>query len=173
MRKLAKVKARLFFEVLDSKEFELIEDFSSVYDEYFLAVDSPQMRAQLRQQNHVAYLAFIINFLKAIFSHLAFSKLTSEMRDDIIEALKKANYHVKVNDFENSIKTILTRLQMQYDIEIDSLQKMNPKNKITFEGQLVTIENVLGRTIDEDISLAKFIELQKSATSKITKNGTK
>jgi hypothetical protein len=71
-----------------------------------------------------------------------------------------------LKDFEGSIKQTIGRLKMQLKIENESI----PKNtqKVSFHKQLVDLENILKRNIPEDISLAKFIELQKSI-----KNGTK
>ena len=46
------------------------------------------------------------------------------------------------------------------DAESVSIPKST--QKITFHKQLVDLENILKRNIPEDISLAKFIELQKS-----------
>jgi hypothetical protein len=75
--------------------------------------------------------------------------------------------HVKKSDFyknkksHGSKKNILrSHFSKILKIENESI----PKNtqKITFHKQLVDLENILKRNIPEDISLAKFIELQKS-----------
>lgn len=73
------------------------------------------------------------------------------MYDDILKALK-----VKIGGIKNRIR--LEELYFKQD---------NEKIGATYEEICVSIENVLERTIDENLSMYKFIAYEKSSNNKI------
>jgi hypothetical protein len=164
MLELGKIKAIDFFEALDSGNY--FDGFERIYDLYFQAIADPKMQMVLKQQNLINSLNYKINMCVLIINHLAESKLTEQDRIEICTELRKSGLNIHLKDFEGSIKQTIGRLKMQLKIENESI----PKNtqKVSFHKQLVDLENILKRNIPEDISLAKFIELQKSI-----KHGTK
>jgi Holliday junction resolvase RusA-like endonuclease len=158
MHELSKIKAIDFFEALESGNY--FDGFEQIYDLYFEAISDPKMQMVLKQQNLINSLSFKLQMCVIIINHLAESKLTEQDRIEICTELRKSGLNIRLKDFEGSIKQVVGNLKMQLKIESESI----PKNtqKVSFHKQLVDLENILKRNIPEDISLAKFIELQKS-----------
>ena len=100
------------------------------------------------------------------------------MRLDFIDALQ-TGYDIVIDkkaNFEDEVLRVLTieigiiqNDLTQAKMTFDQMTEKSKKTVVEFEDQIVSMENILDRTIKDEITLAKYIALQKSAKQRIEK----
>ena len=176
------IKAKIFFKILDTKDYQLLKPkprekcleqvFMSIYDEFFIHSENNEAKQYLELSKKVAEYEYKISNLKRALHFYYYNKTTKEMRLGFIEALKKG-YDIEIDPNESFSSEVLRVLNIDLGIleneleisknELIQLTKKETQKISSYESKIVAVENVLKRSIDDDITLAKYIELEKSA----------
>ena len=182
------IPAKLFFEVLSSKDYTLLqadnedEDleqvFIAIYDDFFVKSDNPEAKRYLNLTTNIAFLEYKLATIKQVMEFAYFAQLTNEMRDKLLKALEVGCgiYIDKEADFTEEVKRVMqvetgiieNDLTME-KLELDSMVKNSSQKAFDFYDNIVSLSNVHERNIDETLTLAMYIALDKSAKQKIKK----
>lgn len=170
------VPAKVFYKVLSTGDVSLLgheseqentEAFDIIYDLYFSEVNNAFMKVMMKSRNRLVFLNYKITVLSNAINFIATTPLTTEDAKPLRDALLKMG--VQLN--QNSINQQIGILRNEILAEENAVKEFNKGEKSSFEARIVWMENVLGRSIDDNITLAKDIELEKSANLKIKENG--
>ena len=185
---IEKIPAKLFFEVLSSKDYTLLEAdnededletvFIAIYDDFFVKSDNPEAKRYLNLTTNIAFLEYKLATIKQVMEFAYFAQLTKEMRDKLLKALEVGCgiYIDKDADFTEEVKRVMqvetgiieNDLTME-KLDLDSMVKNSSQKAFDFYDNIVSLSNVHERNIDETITLAMYIALDKSAKQKIKK----
>jgi hypothetical protein len=180
--KIDKIPARVFFEILETKNYQLLkpkpkeqgleELFISIYDEYFTKSENHTAKEYLEASNKVIFLTYKIETIRNVMLFVFKNPTTKEMRTEILQALKQGcGIHIDPKeDFLSEIKRVL-------QVEIGILENDLSEAKMTLESlsksetgfdfynHIAELGNVLqGNTlINADMTLAVYLALEKSA----------
>ena len=178
------IPAKLFFDILESKDFNLLEPkkgekgledvFSSIYDDYFVKSDNDSSKRYLELLQQTELTKYKIKSIKQVLEFLVFNKTTKQIRIDLLEALIEIGVNINLeSDFLDETKNIL---QVELGIlendlsfliiELENMQKANKNSVFNFYESLVGLESVHERTLDDEMVLIKFIEYEKLAIKK-------
>ena len=183
---IKKIPAKLFFEVLSSKDYTLLEAdnededletvFIAIYDDFFVKSDNPEAKRYLNLTTNIAFLEYKLSTIKQVMEFAYFAQLTKEMRDKILKALEVGCgiYIDKDADFTEEVQRVMqvetgiieNDLTME-KLDLDSMVKNSSQKAFDFYDNIVSLSNVHERNIDETITLAMYIALDKSAKQKI------
>lgn len=178
-----KIPARLFFEIADSGNLELLvikykhkkevlkKAWSKIYDLYFEKRDDKRMSMVLDYKKRIVLLKYKIDIINNCLKALVIVELPKEQLTAICEALKKLKIHIDpskkiTQEVLNALELDVNNLNIELDALLLKVKNMTSDIKSDFESDLVSIENTLERSISEDISLAKFIALERSASAR-------
>lgn len=176
------IPAKTFFEILESKNYQLLkpkpkekgleEVFISIYDEFFLKSDNPEANEYLKVTKEIASLTYKIAVLKQSLYFYYHNTTTEKMRLDFIEALKEG-YDIIINTelpFIDEVHRVLTIEIGIIENDLTSAKtifnSMTSKSKskaFDYEEQVVNIEGIIGRNINDGIKLDKYIAYEKQA----------
>lgn len=182
------IPAKLFFDVLSSKDYTLLkpddenEDletvFTAIYDDFFVKSDNPEAKRYLNLTTNIAFLEYKLATIKQVMEFAYFAQLTKEMRDKLLKALEVGCgiYIDKEGDFTEEVKRVMqvetgiieNDLTME-KLELESMVKNSTQKAFDFYDNIVSLSNVHERNIDETVTLAMYIALDKSAKQKIKK----
>ena len=185
---IEKIPAKLFFEVLSSKDYTLLEAdnkdedletvFIAIYDDFFVKSDNPEAKRYLILTTNIAFLEYKLATIKQVMEFAYFAQLTKEMRDKLLKALEVGCgiYIDKDADFTEEVKRVMqvetgiieNDLTME-KLDLDSMVKNSSQKAFDFYDNIVSLSNVHERNIDETLTLAMYIALDKSAKQKIKK----
>jgi hypothetical protein len=182
------IPAKLFFDVLNTKDYSLLQPdnenedleavFIAIYDDFFVKSDNPEAKRYLNLTTNIAFLEYKLATIKQVMEFAYFAHLTKEMRDKILKALEVGCgiYIDKDADFTEEVKRVMqvetgiieNDLTME-KLDLDSMVKNSSQKAFDFYDNIVSLSNVHERNIDETITLAMYIALDKSAKQKIKK----
>lgn len=183
--------AKIFFDILHTKNYQLLkpkpsEDglekiFTNIYDDFFIKSDNYEAKQYLKLTTNVAFLKYKIATIKQVLHFIYYNDVTEEMKIKLLDALEKGCeiYIDKDSDFGTELQRVLqveigiieNDLTME-ELELDNIGK-NRNNKIfDFYDNIVSLSNVHNRNIDEKLTLAMYISIEKSA-SRIIKEQNK
>jgi hypothetical protein len=182
------IPSKLFFDVLNTKDYSLLQPndenedleaiFIAIYDDFFIKSDNPEAKRYLNLTTNIAFFEYKLATIKQVMQFAYFSKLTNEMRQKILKALEVGCgiYIDKDADFAEEVKRVMqveigiieNDLTM-YKLELDAMVKNSSQKAFDFYDTIVSLSNVHERNIDETITLAMYIALDKSAKQKIKK----
>lgn len=182
------IPAKVFFKILETKNYQLLcpkprekgleQIFVSIYDDFFIKSDNAEANEYLKLTKEINFLYHKINVLKQALHFYFYNQTTEKMRMDFIEAVK-VGYDIIINpnaEFIDEVHNVLT-IEIgiiQNDLTMaetafKSMSKKSQSKAFDYEKQIVNIENVLERAIEDDkITLAKYIAYEKSAEQKIS-----
>lgn len=190
----AEIPAKVFFEVMLEGKLELLGNapeekleavFDKIFDEYITLDGNEKVLNWYKKRETVSRLASKIELIELLLYRILFIELTTKERLELIDKLNSiedkpatdyspATYLVKfskdkpiLDEVKRVQDVVLGSLKTRINIEIASEKKQGENIKYVFENDLVDIENVLGRTIDDDVTLKKFISLKHSANKKV------
>lgn len=188
------IPAKVFFEILKTKDYSLLQPrwreknldqvFMSIYDDYFLRSENEQAKEFLRIQNELIANEYKVNILKQALSFYFYNKTTEQMRKDFIKALKKG-FRIVIDESVPFIEEVQRVLNIEIGIleneismckiGLQELNKGGQSKEFDFYDTLVGLSNVLtGNTlIKDDITLAVYVSLEKSAKKQIENSNKK
>lgn len=178
--------AKIFFDVLSSKDYSLLQPdneneeletiFIAIYDDFFIKSDNPEAKRYLALTTNIAFLEYKLATIKQVMEFAYFAHLTKEMRDKLLKALEVGCgiYINKDADFTEEVKRVMqvetgiieNDLTME-KLDLDSMVKNSSQKAFDFYDNIVSLSNVHERNIDETLTLAMYIALDKSAKQKI------
>lgn len=178
------IPAKVFFKILENKDYQLLKPkprekglesvFLSIYDDWFIQSENPNAKEYLRMTNEMAFLIYKINTIKQVLHFIYYNQTTEKMRFDIIDALSlNCNIYLdKSKSFTNEMLDVL-RIQvgeLEIDLEMlktnrDELKPSDSEQEKVFSyyRQIMGFENIIKRNIDENCTLAKYIEYERTA----------
>jgi len=176
------IKAKVFFKILETKNYQLLKPkpkekgleqiFIGIYDEFFIRSDNDEAKQYLELTKQIAFLEAKIAYLKQALHFYYYNKTTNEMRLEFVEALS-TGYDIVIDinaPFRDEVLRVLTVevgiIENDLSMAKSSYEQMTKKSQqkaISYESRVVGIENVLKRSVDDDITLAKYVEYEKSA----------
>jgi len=177
------IPAKVFFHIMHSGEFDqlgtdkaenLESAFNIIFDEYIEVDNNTQIMDWYTQRCKVENIRKTINMVETCLHHITFSIMT---HDELLEAIRVINLIKGVNvrfDINKDPLDEIIRIQqkvlgsLQNDLNFELSKEKDTKEDVQyhFEEDLVSIENVLERSVPEDMSLRKFVFLKKSAIEK-------
>lgn len=183
------IPAKLFFKILDTNDYSLLgfdteaenkQAFEQIFDEYHTLTQSGKLKNDIELKKQIALLNYKIEVIETTLYVLLNFPMTKDQRQDIIVNLHSIGVTItpennmveQINKIaEVSIGSMKTKLKILVD-QYDKRSKTK-EVKTTFEKMLVNIENVLNRTIDETITMRKFLALQESANERVRQHKMK
>jgi len=176
------IPAKTFFKILETKDYQLLKPkpkekgleqvFISIYDEFFIKSDNTEANEYLKLTKEIASLEYKIAYLKQALHFYFYNRTTEAMRMEFIEALK-VGYDIVINielPFIDEVKRVLSVeigiIENDLSLAKTNYEKMTKKSQqkaFDYELQVVNLENVIKRSINDDITLAKYIAYEKTA----------
>lgn len=181
-----KIPAYLFFEIAESNDLkslvikgkptknQLAKAWEKIYDAYYKRLDDRQMERAMDSKKRIGLLKMKIDIVENVLYVLSLINAPKELLVTVIQSLKKIGIHLDETKAVplavlNTLQVDLVNLRTELDVEVEKYAKMTSGEGLNFTDDVVGIENVLERSIPEDISLDKYISLKKSAKDKIAR----
>ncbi len=182
------IPAKLFFDVLSSKDYGLLQPdneeedlekvFIAIYDDFFVKSDNPEAKRYLNLTTNIVFLEYKLATIKQVMEFTYFAQLTKEMRDKLLKSLevgcgiyidKEANFAEEVQRVMQVETGIIQNDLSMEKLELEAMTKRSTQKAFDFYDNIVSLSNVHERNIDETVTLAMYIALDKSAKQKIKK----
>jgi len=180
------IPAKLFFDVLQDKDFSLLEPFEneseeeveqvfvSIYDEYFLKSENPKSKEFLRLRQEIAFMTYKIESVVQVLDFLLFNTTTKEMRITLLQSLIDIGININLeNVFYEEVKNVL---QVELGVltndlnfakmDLEEITKDNKDKVFDFYESLVGLEMVHERTLSDEMILSKYIVYERLAIQK-------
>lgn len=188
------IPAKLFFEALNEQDFTLLGEgtpeeqekaFDSIFDEYVTLDNNEKVLSWYKKRSKIALINLQIQIISTTIYSICYVPLTNTEREALIDVLNNIE-GVKVGfNKEKPLLEEVARIQTQVigalknrlNIEMSTEKRQEKANKFCFEQDLVSVQNVLGYNLNDDLSLRKYVFLKKSAENKanaqkkVKKNG--
>lgn len=185
------IPARVFFDILHTKNYQLLKPkpneeglekiFTDIYDDFFVKSDNYEAKQYLKLTTNIAFLEYKIATIKQVLHFMYYNEVTEEMKLKLLEALEKGCeiYIEKDTDFATELQRVLqveigiieNDLTME-KLELDNIVKNRNEKLFDFYDNIVSLSNVHNRNIDEKLTLAMYVSIEKSA-SRIIKEQNK
>jgi len=189
---ISTIPAKVFFSILHDKNYQnlkpkprekgLEQIFISIYDEFFIKSDNAEANEYLALTKEIAFLEYKIAYLRQALHFYYYNKTTDKMRLDFIDAVKKG-YGIVINKdvpFIDEVERVLCIeigiINNDLSIAKINFKTMTEKSQskaFDYEEQIVNIEQVIGRNINEGIMLDKYIAYEKQAKKVAEQNKKK
>ena len=178
------IPAKLFFDVLHEKNFDLLEPtegeegledvFSLIYDDYFVKSDNARSKRFLELQQEIKFMEHKIHSVVQILDFLMFNTTTPEIRKTLLEALISIGVNISLeNEFIEEVKNVLNielgvlQNDLSFlNIEMQQMQNENTGGVFDFYESLVGLESIHERNLDEEMTLIKYVHYEKLAIKK-------
>ncbi len=190
------IPAKLFFDILESKDFMLLEPlenetdeevenaFIAIYDDFFTKSDNPRSKEFLRLRQEIAFITYKIESVVQVIDFLLFNTTTKEMRIMLLKSLISIGVNINLEaEFMGEVQNVLNIeigiLGNDLNIakmDLENLSKENKDEVFDFYESLVGLESVHERNLDEEMTLIKYLNYEKLAIKKAElqkKNSTK
>ena len=185
------IPAKTFFDILHTKNYQLLKPkpreegleiiFTDIYDDFFVKSDNYEAKQYLKLTNNIAFLVYKIATIKQVLNFVYYNEITKDMKLKLLEALEKGCeiYIDKNAEFISEVQRVLqveigiieNDLTME-KLELDNMAKNRSEKLFDFYDNIVSLSNVHNRNIDEKITLAMYVSIEKSA-SRIIKEQNK
>jgi uncharacterized protein YicC (UPF0701 family) len=185
------IPAKTFFDILQTKNYQLLKPkpseeglekiFTNIYDDFFVKSDNYEAKQYLKLTTNIAFLVYKIATIKQVLNFVYYNEMTKDMKLNLLDALEKGcDIYIDKNDeFGNELQRVLqveigiieNDLTMER-LELDNMAKNRNEKLFDFYDNIVSLSNVHNRNIDEKITLAMYVSIEKSA-SRIIKEQNK
>jgi hypothetical protein len=185
------IPAKTFFDILQTKNYQLLKPkpseeglekiFTDIYDDFFVKSDNYEAKQYLKLTTNVAFLIYKIATIKQVLNFVYYNEMTKDMKLKLLDALEQGCeiYIDKNDEFGNELQRVLqveigiieNDLTME-KLELDNMAKNRTEKLFDFYDNIVSLSNVHNRNIDEKITLAMYVSIEKSA-SRIIKEQNK
>jgi len=185
------IPAKTFFDILHTKNYQLLKPkpseeglekiFTDIYDDFFVKSDNYEAKQYLKLTTNVAFLIYKIATIKQVLNFVYYNEMTKDMKLKLLDALEQGCeiYIDKNDEFGNELQRVLqveigiieNDLTME-KLELDNMAKNRTEKLFDFYDNIVSLSNVHNRNIDEKITLAMYVSIEKSA-SRIIKEQNK
>jgi hypothetical protein len=176
------IPAKTFFDILHTKNYQLLKPkpneeglekiFTDIYDDFFVKSDNYEAKQYLKLTYTIAFLEYKIATIKQILHFVFYNNVSDENKLTLLDALEKGCgiYIDKEADFTTEIQRVLqvevgiieNDLTME-KLELDNITKNKNEMLFDFYDNIVSLGNIHNRNIDEKITLAMYISIEKSA----------
>jgi hypothetical protein len=186
------IPAKTFFDILHSKNYQLLKPkpneeglekvFTDIYDDFFIKSDNYESKQYLKLTYTIAFLEYKIATIKQVLHFIYYNDVSDENKLILLDALEKGCeiYIDKNSDFGTELQRVL---QVEIGIiendltmaklEFDNIVKNKNEKLFDFYDSIVSLGNVHNRNIDEKITLAMYISIEKSAARIIKEQNKK
>ena len=187
------IPARIFFEILTTKNLQLLkpkpseqgldEVFTQIYDDWFIKSDNPNAKQFLKLTNSINFMEHKIRIIKRVVKYIA-SHLEpaihigldlKSLLNDLLDALVKGceiyvdKETATLDELERILSVEIGILENDLNVDKIVLESMKGKENakaFNYYRQIVELSNAHGRNMDENMTLARYIEEEKSAIEK-------
>jgi len=192
--KIDNIPANVFFEILKTKNYQLLKPkpsekdlasvFTSIYDEFFIKSDNSEANRYLELTKNIAFFRYKIASIKQVLHFCYYNKTTKEMRLDLLKALKDgcgievdvdANFGDEVLRVLNvEIGIIENDLQFE-QTEFDNMVKESQKKDFDYYEQIGVLSDILPNNalLKDKMVLSTYIALEKLAKKKVEQSKSK
>jgi seryl-tRNA synthetase len=177
------IPSRLFFEIVDKGDYSLLgfktdaennEAFEKIFDEYYELTNSARIKIDLSIRSDISMLTYKLKTVEFTFESIVNLPMTDAQRGELIDSLNELGVKIDkekdiIEQIENLKRTYLGGLRNKLSLLNDKYESLKKSSgvKTSYEKMLVNIENVLERSIPENISLRKFLAYEQSVKEKI------
>jgi seryl-tRNA synthetase len=177
------IPSRLFFEIVDKGDYSLLgfktdaennEAFEKIFDEYYELTNSSRIKIDLSIRSDISMLTYKLKTVEFTFESIVNLPMTDAQRGELIDSLNELGVKIDkekdiIEQIENLKRTYLGGIRNKLSLLNDKYESLKKSSgvKTSYEKMLVNIENVLERSIPEDISLRKFLAYEQSVKEKI------
>jgi len=185
------IPAKTFFDILHTKNYQLLKPkpseeglekiFTDIYDDFFIKSDNYESKQYLKLTTNVAFLEYKIATIKQVLHFVYYNDISDENKLILLDALEKGCeiYIDKNTEFVSEVQRVLqveigiieNDLTME-KLELDNMAKNRNEKLFDFYDNIVSLSNVHNRNIDEKLTLAMYVSIEKSA-SRIIKEQNK
>jgi hypothetical protein len=186
------IPAKTFFDILHTRNYQLLKPkpneeglekvFTDIYDDFFIKSDNYEAKQYLKLTYTIAFLEYKIATIKQVLHFIYYNKVSDENKLTLLNALEKGCeiYIDKNVEFINEIQRVLqveigiieNDLTME-KLELNNMVKNKNEKLFDFYDTIVSLGNVHNRNIDEKLTLAMYISIEKSATRIIKEQNKK
>ena len=186
------IPAKTFFDILDTKNYQLLKPkpseeglekvFTDIYDDFFVKSDNYESKQYLKLTTNIAFLNYKIATIKQVLHFIYYNVVTEEVKLNLLDALEKGCeiYIDKNAEFVNELQRVLqveigiieNDLTME-KLEISNMSKNRTEKIFDFYDNIVSLSNVHNRNIDEKLTLAMYVSIEKSANRIIKEQNKK
>ena len=177
--------ARLFFEILTSKDMNLLKisegtakkkdlkrNWSKIYDEYFVLKNDPKLALIVRTQVDIAKLVRSIELTRQTLYAICTIQFDNEQLATLAGRITEQGFYFDVENPLDSVHRILQNeipsIETSIEILKDNLKDLTEGVAATFEESCVACEG-WGYKIDENCSLRRYVAYEKAVKSKASK----
>lgn len=186
------IPAKLFYKIIETNDHSLLtiegnpdktqlnNAWRSIYDEFFTIKNDGKLKLVLKSQIQVIKLEFKIQTIKNILYAISTTPLTKDERIKLIEGVNSIGLNIDVEKYKLEVgkkselflkgeiirvnKTVLPHLINRLNLEKGNYDNLTEKKEIvsSFEDNCVNIENALNRSVDDKMTLRKYLAYEKS-----------
>lgn len=194
------IPAKLFYKIIDTNDQSLlvikgnpskdliVESWEKIYDEFFKLKNDGKLKLVLKAQLQIIKLEFQIKTIKNILYALSVTPFTKKERIEIIKSINTIGTNIDLKKYESlsgeesyiflkkeilrTYKFVLPGINNKLKLERGNYDNLTEKKEIisSFADNCVNIENALGRAIDDNMSLEKYLSYEKSVIKLSKKN---
>lgn len=191
---LETIPARVFFEVLKTKNYQLLKPkprtkglevvFMAIYDDFFVQSDNKEAKRYLELMKDISLLEYKILTIKQILHFLHYNRTTEKIHLDLIDSLKK-HFDIDIDRSTPLASQIIDVLNVQVGImqtdldflkaEFDEMIRKSQSKDFNYYDALVNLSQALpsNSLLREDMTLATYVALEKEAKRLSDKQKTK
>ena len=194
------IPAKLFYKIIETNDDSLLiikgnpdktklnDSWRLIYDEFFTIKNDGKLKLVLKSRFEIIKLDYKLQTIKNILFTISTAPLTKDERILLMEGLNKLDVNINVEEYKKLVgfkselflkeeilrihDYILPSIINKLNLEKGNYENLTEKKEIisSFEDNCVNIENALGRQIDENMSLRKYLSYEKSVIKLSKKN---
>jgi hypothetical protein len=181
---ISNIPAKLFFDILETKDFNLLEPiegedaeevFVAIYDDYFVKSNNYRSNEFLRLRQEIDFMEHKIQSVVQVLDFLMFNETDLEIRNTLLQALKDIGIGIDLEGkFEDEIRNVLQvelgLIENELNIakfDLENLTKIKDNKQFDYFETIVNFETILERNLPDEILLIKFIYYEKMCDNKI------